>query len=175
MRCEYTVTYKDFADSLPAYRKVSRQARFGYWFSVWILPSAGLALAVLYLPKIFQTPSQSFGAEYWLGCLGLGVMFGFPARYRMGIRRAFKQRDALVQGRPMHCEFDDTTVRFRVPGGTEIAYPWEAFTDFYENERVAVLLVKESAFHTIPKNAMDESGWATFRSILHHHAGIRTC
>jgi hypothetical protein len=69
----------------------------------------------------------------------------------------------------MYCEFDDSTVRFIVPDGTEVSYPWGSFTDFVENDRVAVLFVEHAGFHTVPKRAMDEDGWTQFRVFVDRH------
>jgi hypothetical protein len=175
MRCEYDVTYKDFLESVQAYRKLSRQAFIGYWLYVWILPVVGVAVALVILPPYFRQGSETFGLAFWVGTIGLGVAFGFPARYKLGLQRAFKQRTTLAKDGMMQCEFDESTIRFIAPAGAEISYPWDAFTDYFENDAVAVLFVKEAAFHTIPKRAMDEGGWSEFRAIVHHHAGIKSC
>ena len=81
----------------------------------------------------------------------------------------------LAKDGPMVCEFGEQTVRFIAPAGAEISYPWDTFTNYFENEMVAVLFVKDAAFHTIPKRAMDEGGWSKFRAIIHEHAGIKSC
>jgi YcxB-like protein len=169
MRCEYIFTYKDFLDAMKAYRKVSRRAAIGYWLYVWILPVVGLAVGIVSLVAYLRQDGEIFWVLFWPACIGLGFAFGFPARYRIGIRRAFDQRNALAKGKPMYCEFDDSTVRFIVPDGTEVSYPWGSLTDFVENDRVAVLFIGQAAFHTVPKRAMDEDGWAQFRQLVDRH------
>jgi YcxB-like protein len=158
MRCEYIFTYQDFLESVKAYRQISKKAAISYYLYVWILPIVSLTIGVICIRAYFHQDTELYGPLFWISCIGLGATFGFPARYRMGLRRAFQQRNALAMGKPMFFEFDDATVRFIVPEGTEVSYPWTSFTDYWENDRVAVLFVKEAAFHTIPKRAMGENG-----------------
>jgi hypothetical protein len=175
MRCEYAVTYNDFLESVKAYRRLSKQAQSGYWLYVWILPIVGGGLGLALLSFYFQQGTETLDWAFWVGVISLGIAFGLPARYKLGLRRAFKQRTTLVKDGTMQCEFDESTIRFITPAGAEISYPWDTFTDYFENDAVAVLFVKEAAFHTIPKRAMDEGGWSEFRAIVHHHAGIKPC
>jgi hypothetical protein len=175
MRCEYDVTYKDFLESVKGYRKLSKQALNSYWLYLWILPvvggTLGLALVSFYVLAVVATLDSMF----WVGILCLGVSIAFPLMYIRGLRRAFKQRMTLAKDGMMQCEFDENTVRFITPTGAEISYPWNTFTNYFENEAVAVLFVKDAAFHTIPKRAMDEGGWSEFRAIVQQHAGIKLC
>lgn len=169
-RAEYTFTFEDFLQAMKAYRRVSKRALIGYYFCVWLWPAVLLVFGALCFWLQLQQGRTLFGYFFWLSSLCIGLGFGLPARYRMGVRRAFNQRNVLAKGGPMFCEFDGATVRFIVPGGTEISYPWGTFTDYFENDRVAVLFVKDAAFHTIPKRAMDEAGWSEFRGYLNAHA-----
>ena len=66
----------------------------------------------------------------------------------------------------MFCEFDNLNVRFIVPGGTEVSYSWKSFTQFMENDLIAVLFITNAAFHTIPKRAMNEADWDRFRMLV---------
>jgi hypothetical protein len=170
MHCEYTVAYNDFLESMKAYRKVSRQAAIGYVLYVWIIPIACFATAIFCIMWSYRHDSQIGGTYFWIACIALGITFGLPARYRIAMRRAFKLRNILARDRPMSCEFDDARIRFIVPGGTEVSYPWESFTNYFENAKVAVLFVGQAAFHTIPKGAMEEGGWAKLRELVNQHA-----
>jgi YcxB-like protein len=172
MRCEYIVTYKDFLESVKPYRRLSKQALSGYWLYVWILPIAGGSLGLTLLSSYSRQGAETFNSAFWVGTISLAIAIGFPVRYWRGLRRAYKQRGTLVKDGKMVCEFDEQTIRFITPAGAEISYPWNTFTDYFENDSVAVLFVKEAAFHTIPKRAMDQDGWSEFRAIVHHHAGI---
>jgi hypothetical protein len=154
---------------MKAYRRISKRALVGYYLYVWLLPAICVAMGVVYLVAYLRNDVELYGSMFWVACIGLGVAFGLPARYRLGVRRAFNQRNVLANGKPMYCEFDDSTVHFVVPGGTEIGYPWGTFTDYFENDKVAVLFVKDAAFHTIPKRAMDEDGWDEFRAQVRAH------
>jgi hypothetical protein len=170
MRCEYVVTYQDFVQSMKAYRKISTRAAIGYYLYVWGLPMVGLAIALICLLAFLRHDKELYDSLFWAACIGLGVAWGIPVRYRICLRRAYKQRNVLAQNMPMFCEFDDATVRFIVPAGTEISYPWESFTDYFEDDHVAVLFVQQAAFHTIPKRAMGEDGWVQFRQLANRHA-----
>jgi hypothetical protein len=169
-RAEYVFRYEDFVGAVKAYRRVSKRALISYYFCVWLWPAVLLIFGALCFYWQMQQDGGIFGAMFWLAALCFGLGFGLPARYRMGVRRTFNQRNVLAMGKPMFCEFDQTKIRFVVPGGTEISYPWDAFTDYFENDRVAVLFVKDAAFHTIPKRAMDEAGWSEFRNYVNSHA-----
>jgi hypothetical protein len=169
-RCEYIFTYQDFLESMKAYRTVSRRAEIGYWLYVWVIPGVSLTIGVICLLAYFRQDGGLYSALFWPSCIGLGVAWALPVRYQIGLRRGFKQRNVLVKDRPMFCEFDDLTVRFIVPGGTEIAYPWGSFTKYFENDRVTVLFIQDAAFHTIPKRAMGEECWVQFRHFADRHA-----
>lgn len=169
MRCEYIVTYQDFLQSMKAYRKISKGAATGYYFYVWVLPATGLAISMVCLLAYVRQDKELYDSLFWIACIGLGVALGLPARYRIALRRAFKQRNALAQNKSIFCEFDDTSVRFVIPEGTEVAYPWGSFTNYFENDQVAVLFIQEAAFHTIPKRAMSEDGWDQLRQLVDRH------
>jgi YcxB-like protein len=168
-RCEYVFTYPDFLESMKAYHKISKRAAIGYWLYVWILPAVSLAVGLVCLIAYFRQDEALYGHLFWPACIGLAVAWALPMRYRIALRRGFKQRNALAKDRPMFCEFDESTVRFIVPDGTEVAYPWRSFTEYFENERVAVLFIQNAAFHTIPKRAMGEDGWVAFRQLVNQH------
>jgi len=169
-RAEYVVSYEDFLEAMKAYRRVSKRALIGYYICVWLWPALLLVCGVLCFCSQMQQDGSLFGGLFWLAVVCFGLGFALPARYRMGIRRAFNQRNVLVKNNPMFSEFDRSKIRFVVPGGAEISYPWDAFTDYFESDKVAVLFVKDAAFHTIPKRAMDEAGWSEFRGFVNSHA-----
>jgi hypothetical protein len=175
MRCDYTVTYKDFLESLKGYRRASRRAALGYSLYVFVVPLLCIPVGAFFIWKFVQAGSSDYSTSFLAGVLLLGIGFGFPARYRVGMKRAFQQRDVLLKGGTMQCEFDQQTIRFVVPAGPEISYPWESFSHYFENDEVAVVIVKESAFHTIPKRSMDEAGWSEFRRIVQTRPGIKSC
>jgi hypothetical protein len=168
MRCEYTVSFADFSESLKGYRKVSAPARIGYWLYLWLLPALAFAIAAICCVLYFKQGAEGAAGLFWPIALGLGIAFGLPARYRMGLRRSFRQRDALTQGRPMAIEFNDEAIRFIVPGGTEIRYPWNGFTHYFINEKVLVLMVKDAAFHTVPRCASTEACVPSICERLHN-------
>jgi YcxB-like protein len=166
MRCEYVFTYDDFRESMKLYRKASKKAAVAYWLWVWILPIVLLAVGILSLPEYMKSSGGVLNGFFWPVCLGLGAAWGLPVRYRMALRRAFKLRNTLAKDKPMFFDFDETTVRFIVPGGTEVTYSWVAFTNYLENDRVAVLFIQPEFFHTVPKRAMGEEGWSLVRSYV---------
>ena len=170
-RCEYIFTYEDFLESMKAYRKISRQAAIGHYLYVWILPMTGLVLGVLCFKKYMTSEQEMFGSLFWVTALGLGFSWGLPARYRLALKRGFKQRTTLTQDKPMLCEFDEFLIRFIAPGGAVISYPWESFTDYFENDRVIVLFVKDAAFHTIPKRALNDDQLIDLRQAAAKYAG----
>lgn len=169
-RCEYVFTYGDFLESMKAYRAVSRRAAFGYFLYVWILPPIGAIIGIVSFVSILKLNSELLSGAFWGEALGLGVAFGLPARYRLGLRRAFNQRNTLARNEPMLCEFDDSVIRFIVSGGTLISYSWESFTDYFENDQVVVLFVKDAAFHTIPKRPLTEDQMMELRQTATKYA-----
>ncbi len=170
MRCEYTVTYEDFRQSMIGYRRISKQTAFGYWLYVWALPAIGLVAGVTCLALYFLRHHDDLGPLIWCGALGLGIAWGFPARYQLGLRRAFRQRNALVKSRPMLLDFDQNGIRFIVPEGTEISYPWTSFTHYFENGRVLVLFVQDAAFHTISTAGLGSDSLTELRSYISSRA-----
>lgn len=166
MQCKYTVTYDDFLQSMRLYRSIWGRVAIVYYVYVWIVPILGITLFFAGLVMLVRGYANVGGPFFWSACVGLGVGCGLPARYRDGLRRAYKHRNVLTQDRPMLCEFDQTRIRFIVPGGAEISYGWDAFSHYRENEQVAVVFIQQAAFHTIPKRAMEEPGWIEFRSYL---------
>ena len=169
MRCEYIFSYQDFLESMKIYRQVSRRAAAAYWLYVWILPILGLSIGVGSLIASLRQDGALFGSMFWLSCIGLGLAWGLPVRHRIAMRRAFDQRNALAKSKPMFFEYDDEGTRFIVPNGTEIAYPWSSFTNYRENDQVAVLFIQDASFHTVTKRAMDESGWNQLRHLIDLH------
>src|SRR5580698_5259856 len=112
MHCEYAVTYNDFLESVKAYRRVSKQVLSGYWLYVWILPIVGGGLGLALLSFYFRQGTETLDWAFWVGVISLGIAFGLPARYKLGLRRAFKQRTTLAKDGMMQCEFDESTIRF---------------------------------------------------------------
>ena len=169
MRCEYIFTYRDFNESMKIYRHVSKRAAIGYLLYVWVLPLLALCMGLGCLIAYVRQDAALFGAMFWSSCVGFAVAWGLPVRHRLAMRRAFDQRNALAKNKPMFFEYDDAGTRFVVPNGTEITYPWSSFTNYKENDQVAVLFIQEAAFHTIPKRAMNEDGWIQLRSLIDQH------
>ena len=169
-RAEYSVQYEDFVEAIKAYRRISRRTQISYYFCIWLWPAVSLLVGVLCFYTQMQEDGSLFGGLFWLAAACFGLAFAVPARYRMSVRRAFKQRDVLAKGKPIFCEFDEAKIRFVIPGGAEVSYPWDVFTDYFENDTVGVLFIKDAAFHTIPKRAMDETGWSEFRTYVNSRA-----
>ncbi len=175
MRCEYIFTYDDYLESLKAYRKVVREGANAYWMYVWIWPAIGFAAGVFFLIAYLRHGEGGLDPLFWPACIGFGVAFALPASYRSSLKRGFKNRNALANGKPIVLEFSDSLIRFIVPGGVEVSYSWTAFSKVFENEKVAVLFVQQATFHTIPKRAMGEAEWGEFRRIVQTYPEIAAC
>jgi len=75
----------------------------------------------------------------------------------------------------MFCEFGENAIRFVVPGGTEISYPWDAFSSYSKGNQVIVVFIKDAAFHTIPTKALNETASAELDRILTLHPEVKPC
>ncbi len=174
IRCDYTFTYPDFVAAVVANRRVHKNAGRGYAIYVWIVPivCAGIAAKLCYeLVKIDTT------LDFWkifFAVLAAALAIGMPVRYQEQVRQAFESRALFSKDKVMHCEFDDSNVHFSVPDGPQVTYPWSAFSNYVDNEKVFVVFVKEATFHTIPKRAMQEPLWDKFRAYA-KNAGVIAC
>lgn len=166
MRCEYIFSNNDFLESMKAYRKRAKGAAFVYYLDVWILPGLGILAALVCLSAYVRREQDLFESTFWLACLGIVAAIGLPILYRLKLRQIYKQRTTLSKDKPIFFEFDEDSVRFTMPGRADVAYSWDSFTDYFENDLVAVLFVQKAAFHTIPKRAMNENGWAELRQLV---------
>ena len=89
-----------------------------------------------------------------------------PIFYRTKLKQAWRQRSALSEDKKVVLHFDNSHVRFVLPEMADVSYSWTSFTAYSERKHVLTLFIKKAAFHTIPRSAMDEAGWATFRECL---------
>ena len=169
MHCEYQVTFKDFLESMKEFRKVSKGAAFAYYLDIWIVPGIALLLLVYYLSAYFRGDRATLDALAFLPVLGVAGMIGPPIFYRVKLRQAHRQRTALSHGGQIQLDFDDDTVRFAIFEKAEVSYTWASFTKFVEGKNVATLLIRNIAFHTIPRRAMREECWNAFRALAQKH------
>jgi hypothetical protein len=169
MRCEYIFGYEDYLESVKAYRKRAKGAAFVYYLDVWILPAVGLLIATFCLAAYLRHDDYWFEATIWLATFGIAGALLLPLFYRLKLRQTFKQWTSLSKDNPMFVEFDGESIRFTVPGGADVVYPWTSFTDYFENDAVAVLFIQKAAFHTTPKRAMGEDDWIQFRQIVERY------
>ncbi len=168
MHCEYTVTYKDFKESIKAYRQISKAALIAYCFRNLLFSTLAFVEVVFCLYAYF-THDQEF-ISGWAFITGVTVVVAIllPIIHSLQLRRMFKLRTSLVDGK-VSLDFDEKAVRFTVPNRAEVSYPWTSFTAYREGPRTATLFIGKAAFHTIPKCAMDESGWSELRRCVIAH------
>jgi len=168
MHCEYVVTYRDFRESIRAYRQISKAALIAYFFRNLLFSTLAFVEVVLCLYAFF-THDQEF-LSGWAFITGVTVVVAIllPIIYSLQLRRMFKLRTSLVDGK-VSLDFDEATVRFTVPDRAQVVYPWTSFTAYREVPRTATLFVGKAAFHTIPKPAMDEKGWGELRGYVLAH------
>jgi hypothetical protein len=171
MHCEYQITFKDFLESMKAFRKVSKGAAFAYYLDIWIVPGIALLLLAYYVFAYLRGDRATVDTLAFLPILGVVGMIGPPIFYRVKLKQAFRQRSALTQDGQVTLDFDDTSLRFAILEKAEVTYTWASFTKFVESKNVATLLIKNLAFHTIPKRAMGDEAWTAFRELAHQHVG----
>jgi len=173
MQCEYSVTFKDFKESMKGFRKLSKGAAFAYLVDVWILPAVGVAMFLCWLIPYLRGDRETADTFFWFAFLGPSMFVLLPLFYELKLRQAFRVRTSLAEGSKVVLEFDDKTVRFSIPEKTNVSYPWTSFTGFFENETVGTLYVHKAAFHTIPKRAMDAADWDVFRNHINQQLGSK--
>ena len=169
MHCEYVVSYRDFSESIKAYRQVSKAALIAYIFRIWLIPCAAAIGAALCLFAYLKNDQQFLSTWAFFTEILVILAITAPIIRAIKLRRMFKLRTSLVDGE-VSLDFDSEKVYFTVPGRAQVSYPWTSFTAYREGSRTATLFVGKAAFHTIPKSAMNEEGWNEIRSYIHAHA-----
>jgi hypothetical protein len=169
MHCEYQVTFKDFLESMKEFRKVSKGAAFAYYLDIWIVPGIAMLMLAYFLFAYFRGDRATVDALAFLPILGVVGVIGPPIFYRVKLKQAHRQRIALSQGGQIQLDFDEASVRFAIFEQAEVSYTWASFTKYVESKNVATLLIRNVAFHTIPKRAMGDEGWSAFRALAQQH------
>ncbi|HEY4358318.1 MAG TPA: YcxB family protein [Acidobacteriaceae bacterium] len=173
MQFEYSVSYKDFVDSIKCYRKEAPGAALYYYVYVWVVPCLGALLALWWLVSMVRGNTETAASLRWLALMGAFLAIVLPVTYWGKIRQTYAQRTSLTEGSLVVLHADDTGVRFSVPEKVDASYAWSALTKFVETDRVGTLFINRAAFHTIPKRDIAAEDWREFRTLIHRYLEVR--
>lgn len=166
MQLEYAVTFKDFLESLKAYRRRARGNAFIYYLDVWIIPALGWLVIGIYLYGFVKQNEAIVDMFSWLAVIGLIAAIGLPLMYRMKLYKIYKQRTALSPSGRVSLEVDEELVHFHISDKVDVKYTWDAFTDYAESNGVLTLFIGNSTFNTIPRRDLNDHQWSQFLELV---------
>lgn len=163
---EYVLTKPDFLHAQKLFRSHRKWSAVAYWFWIWLLPGIGalLALAAVYAwathNSILLAPlAPAAGGGLWIAIfIPLTRWFQLRKAWRNSVPKA-------LEGKPVTLQFDDEQIISTIPGRSEGRFFWSAILDFIEDDRLALLYVREKLFLYIPKAALPDSAWQRMREL----------
>ena len=163
---EYLVTKSDFLDAQRLHRRNRPWTALNYWTFHVVVPIVG-AICALYTGWLWiQGGSRAAGAWIPPGVLGLYFAILPPLVRWNQIRRLWNNaQPKKYRDRPIQLQFDEEQVISSRPGESEGRFFWNAFEDYVEDEKLALLYVRRKLFLFIPRRAMPEDEWQRFRAL----------
>jgi hypothetical protein len=167
MRYEYQPDYESFASSMEGYGKLMRIFSVLAFVRKFVVPAVGVFMIALWALARFWGSGDPDGTFAMLALVGLVLGVLGPVVHFWSRRRLYKMRAALAPA-GQFLELTDESLLLVVPGKAEVKYAWATFTHTFEDERAITLYVKNSTFHTIPKQGMSPEVLEGLHNHLEH-------
>jgi hypothetical protein len=168
MKFSYTLTFTDYIAAI----RLDRFQRLGkrVIFILFCIASLAVLLIVGQMVNVFFTDPDVFIYVVWIPLSLLTIPIKRSFNTRRGFRRLIRPlgRNAIVS-----IDIDEVGFRSGIPGVSEAKVFWESVVDFVQNEKVTLIYINKSRFHSryyfFPTNVLSLAQRSELNDLVARH------